>query len=510
MEKIKLDTKIALINPPYREMKHIVGPIFPIGLGYIKATMEKIYSIKCDLFDFSVTNKSNEELIKEYKLEKYSIIGISTFSLNFLNIVDFIKSLKNLGIIIIVGGHHASLTKEKLLIDFDFIDFSIIGFGEHTFSILVNHLINNNLTSLCNIDGICYRKDDGSIVYNPPSYKNFDIKNIPFPDRNDIIYDYKLDIIDSRDKVLTISSSRGCPYLCTYCVNCNNNDLFIREVEDVLNEIKYLLNKNDYNHIEFIDCNFFLFPKRALSIIENIKRNFSDIGINFQTRTDQIVKNKKYIEKIANYSNISINLGVESNSETVLKRYNKQTTPNINQEAINILKALSIEVTPYIIMFESLESINDIRKNFDFIIENNLTKYNVVNNLYQTLMPFYGTEYYLKYKNYYTGSIHKRMIPIFLDNKVKSLYDVLYKYRNEFEDVINEIIYNIHKKIDKNNDYNYIDELLNDANLIMKLPYSIFEYFLIMIEKYDTCDYNLFLNSNFVNIINTLRKKYND
>ena len=154
MEKIKLDTKIALINPPDREMKHIVGPIFPIGLGYIKATMEKIYSIKCDLFDFSVTNKSNEELIKEYKLEKYSIIGISTFSLNFLNIVDFIKSLKNLGIIIIVGGHHASLTKEKLLIDFDFIDFSIIGFGEHTFSILVNHLINNNLTSLCNIDGI--------------------------------------------------------------------------------------------------------------------------------------------------------------------------------------------------------------------------------------------------------------------------------------------------------------------------------------------------------------------
>ena len=43
--------KIALINPPYREIYHVLEPVYPIGLGMIQANCNK-NGIKVDLFDF--------------------------------------------------------------------------------------------------------------------------------------------------------------------------------------------------------------------------------------------------------------------------------------------------------------------------------------------------------------------------------------------------------------------------------------------------------------------------
>ena len=39
--------KIALINPPYRVVRHTLSPSFPLGLGYIKkyATIMDFYAI---------------------------------------------------------------------------------------------------------------------------------------------------------------------------------------------------------------------------------------------------------------------------------------------------------------------------------------------------------------------------------------------------------------------------------------------------------------------------------
>lgn len=54
---------------------------------------------------------------------------------------------------------------------------------------------------------------------------------------------------------------------------------------------------------------------------------------------------------------------------------------------------------------------------------NDLLDYATVGNIYQTLVPFYGSHYYDDYHDYYIGSIHERTKPIFVDNKVQNLYD---------------------------------------------------------------------------------------
>ncbi len=55
--------KIALINPPYRVVRHTLSPSFPLGLGYIKKVCDN-NGLLCDLYDFSASTKSDDELIK--------------------------------------------------------------------------------------------------------------------------------------------------------------------------------------------------------------------------------------------------------------------------------------------------------------------------------------------------------------------------------------------------------------------------------------------------------------
>ena len=114
--------KIALINPPFREVKHTIRDAFPLGLGYIKAYCES-KGVACDLFDFSCTKLNDEELVQKYGLNDYEIIGISTYSLFFSDTVNLINILKRKSNCIVVGGHHASLCGKKLLEDFPNIDF---------------------------------------------------------------------------------------------------------------------------------------------------------------------------------------------------------------------------------------------------------------------------------------------------------------------------------------------------------------------------------------------------
>ena len=173
--------KIALINPPYRVVRHTLSPSFPLGLGYIKKVCDN-NGLLCDLYDFSASTKSDDELIKKYNIMSYDIIGVSSYSLFFTDTIKLINKIKNKNNIIIVGGHHATLCRGKLLEEFKNIDYCLMGFGEYSFCELIKNI---DSPDKYRINGLCYRKGD-SIIENEEDYGDFVLDNIPFPDRNNI------------------------------------------------------------------------------------------------------------------------------------------------------------------------------------------------------------------------------------------------------------------------------------------------------------------------------------
>ncbi len=320
--------KIALINPPYRSEKAIISPTYPLGLGYIKKSCSD-NGVKVDLFDFSCTKKNDEELIDRYRLWKYDLIGITTFTPTFKDTINFIKHLKqfNNNNQIVFGGHHADLLGVKILEDYNDVDFVLQGFGEESFPKLIKE-IQGEMNFTC-ISGLIYRNIDGikgNKIVIPKKLDDFN-----FPDRNDIIYDYPTGKLEETELTnLTISTSRGCPYRCNYCVLSEQNYWIERSSEDIVNEvIECFSDNNKYTLINFVDDNFFVKPQRAKNIIEEIGRLHPGIMFSFQTRADQIVKNSEFLKEISEKYDICIALGVESQSESVLMRYNKKNTPEI-------------------------------------------------------------------------------------------------------------------------------------------------------------------------------------
>lgn len=489
--------KIALVNPPYREVMHIVNPAFPLGLGYIKSVCEE-NGVHCDLFDFSATELTDEELVQKYNLYSYKIIAVSSYSPIFNDIVKFIRQVKNVNNIIVVGGHHVSLVKKKVLEDFEEIDYGLIGFGEYSFLEFVK---NFDKLERYKIPGLCYRKGDEYIL-NSIDYNNFNLDKVPFPDRSDIIYDFNKNNIEDISKgVLSISSSRGCPYKCTYCVNCNNNYWLKRSVENVIEEIEVEYKKNEYNIINFVDCNFMVDIERAYKIIKKILRINSKIAVSFQTRTDQIVDNKEIIEELLSTQRCNIVLGVESNSNIVLKRYKKGTDDKINQAAIDIIKKNGVQPCIYMIMFESLETLEDIRENYNFIKYNNLYSFAMIGNLYQTIIPFYGSDYHTEYERYYTNEVHSQASPIFVDKRVQYLYNSMKIFQNKYQDKITNILIRLDQNLDKN-------EFKKDRIFLIKSQYLVFEYFLIMCEKFKFCYYESFKESKLCKVIDSKLEEY--
>ena len=488
--------KIALINPPYRVVRHTLSPSFPLGLGYIKKVCDN-NGLLCDLYDFSASTKSDDELIKKYNIMSYDIIGVSSYSLFFTDTIKLINKIKNKNNIIIVGGHHATLCRGKLLEEFKNIYYCLMGFVEYSFCELIKNI---DSTNKYRINGLCYRKGD-SIIENEEDYGDFVLDNIPFPDRNNITVDFNENkTIDISKTILNISTSRGCPYHCTYCVNCKNNYWLKRSPENVLDEVKREMNKNQYKRINFIDCNFYVDPKRAEDIINKIHSKYPEVSFSFQTRSDQIVNNKSEIIKLLNRVKCNIDIGIESNSNAVLQRYKKEINEKTNQEAIDILKETNCEIVVYIIMFEALETLSDIRKTFDFLKKNQLTQYNGINNLYQTIIPFYGSQYYDDYHEFYNGSIHERTHPKFIHSDVEELYNVMRDFRNRFEDIIEEVI------VDINNDFSW--DKRDDLSFLSKIAYITFEYYLIMCEKYSICDKEEFEKTKIYKKLISILKKY--
>lgn len=477
--------RIALINPPFREVKHRMKDAYPLGLGYIKAFCNS-KGIDCDLYDFSCSRLSDYDLIEKYNLHSYDLIGISSYSLFFNDTVRLINLLKNSHNTIIVGGHHATLCGAKILQDFPNIDFCLKGFGEKSFYEFVNFWGTEDIYS---VPGLCYRKGMG-FFENPIIYEGLDINEFVSPVRDDIIIDGDNYEFDVTNKVFHISTSRGCPYHCTYCVNCKNNYWLVRSESSILDELKQEFYGKNYKYINFVDCNFYVNPSRAERIIEKIRSVYPGVKFSFQTRSDQICNNKERLKKLLSVGDCSVTLGIESNSSRVLKRYHKETTPQINQDAINFLKQTPSQTLVYMIMFEALESLDDIRESFDFLKDNNLLDYATVGNIYQTLVPFYGSQYYDEYHNYYIGSIHERTTPVFVDHKVKKLYDAVYEFRNLYEDRISEAVFilsGLTKTIDEKK------ELL----FLLKIQYVVFEFLLVVCENFGFCDVGLLQEAGF-------------
>ena len=155
----------------------------------------------------------------------------------------------------------------------------------------------------------------------------------------------------------SISSSRGCPFHCSFCSIPRAgkiNRWRPRNIEDVVEEILFLNKRHGVYHFYFVDDNFIITTNdsynRAAHFAELILQKAPPIRFGFMCRSAAIEKNLFHLLKNSGLSGVF--LGIESFSQAVLDRYKKRETVADHLQAIETLNSLAITINPGFIFFD--------------------------------------------------------------------------------------------------------------------------------------------------------------
>ena len=267
--------------------------------------------------------------------------------------------------IIIVGGPGVYHSWDRNIADKTGIDFFVIGEGEEAFFQLVKVFIDNQCTKLSTaIPGVL----SAGKLFSPRRVFIKDINSLPFPTFKE--FDLKAYNPNSNYHPLPMLLSRGCINRCSYCVDWYMCWPFrTRKKESVIAEIKHHLDTYGVNNIEFNDllCNGNL--PHIESLCESISaENFGINWISYAAIRKSM--SDRLMQKMKQSGCNSLCYGVESGSDFVLKRMNKNYT---KKDAANVLKMThnaGILTRINIIVGFPGETNDDFQQTLDFIYEN--------------------------------------------------------------------------------------------------------------------------------------------
>lgn len=301
---------------------------------------------------------------------------------NFLHMVK----AEELSSYITAYGYYPTTDFEDVLQECPDLDSVVLGEPELTFSEVAKAITSQ--ASLEKFPGLAQRADSGAIVSQRRELvANLD--ELPFPVRTEALF---------RLPEVNLQGSRGCYGGCTFCyINpfYGQGSLWRgRTPENIIAEIDELIAKHQIKEFYFTDPNFFgpgeRSQRRALHLATLLKSRNIRFGI--EARVNDI--HEETVSALVDAGLHHLLIGLESGSNSSLKRINKMTTVAQNENAIKVLRKYGIEPNIGFIMFEPDSSLVDIRVNFEFLKRNDLMKNLVItaNMLYHHLIVLKGTK----------------------------------------------------------------------------------------------------------------------
>jgi radical SAM superfamily enzyme YgiQ (UPF0313 family) len=168
------------------------------------------------------------------------------------------------------------------------------------------------------------------------------------------------------DRFTTMQTSRGCPWPCVFCdiPIFNEGKWRSRSPAHVIEEFK-LLQSQGYGAVYFVDDHFLLQPKRIDAICKGINEAGVTIEWGCEGRVDSVAQH--LFPAMAKAHCRTIMFGIESGSQAVLDRLNKEQTLQEVETAVTTAKKAGIEIVHgFFVVGTPGETVEDMRSTFDF------------------------------------------------------------------------------------------------------------------------------------------------
>ena len=323
----------------------------PLGLMYI-ASYLRSRGYNCQILEVGLKNLTLVETIKRIKRIKPKVVGISILSASTITAVPLAKEIKKELPHVIVGCGGTHVCVDPTFIErYPYFDFAVKGEGE-----LMMYEIMKKMDDGKKVSGMY----DGGYVK--------DLNSLPFPDYNLISfpeYGYPLDKVGKRWTAISIMSSRGCPFNCSFCCKSDSRRYVrYRSADNIFAEIEthYPISRGEYS---FVDDILTLNPKVVTDLCKKIiakKLKFSWIAM---TRADCLDIGLAKIMKKAGCRELLI--GVESGDPRVRNEIVKK---RVNDEdifrAIKICRQVGIRSSIFLMLGFPTEGKEEVEETLNY------------------------------------------------------------------------------------------------------------------------------------------------
>lgn len=296
----------------------------PVGLGYLATALRNI-GHEPDVQD-CVINKWNIKNILDYiDISKPEIVGITMFSQSINNVREILKEIKTKypKIISIIGGPHPTGISERVLKDLKNADYGVIGEGEIPLQQLAKYLEKGE-GKLENIPGLIWR--EGTTIHSNLKIEHEKLEDFGFPAWDLINPCNYFSSPSVGPNTSVIHTSRGCPFLCQFCVKLGRK-LRFRNLDHIYEEINMLHYKYGVNHFILCDEGFAMkpyFTKAFCQYVIDKGDNFyysAGMGLRLNVLDDEMLE----LMKKANFK-CHVNIGIESGVPRIRKLMKKSLT----------------------------------------------------------------------------------------------------------------------------------------------------------------------------------------
>jgi len=324
--------KVALVAPPY-PLEEAPSP--PLGICYIASSLEAM-GAEVILIDYIVSRYSREKLTKELESFRPDIVGVTSVTMNFPQAVDIVKTTKayDPSIITMMGGPHVSFDAMSTLIKYPEIDIIVMGEGERTVMELMQCIREKD--SWNKVDGIAFKKD-GQVVITRPRELIRDLDSLPMPDRDILPVSRYLAL----GFPVSITTSRGCPYQCIFCVGRRmvGNRIRVRTAPHVADEIEQILSYG-FPRINIADDLFTANRKWVTELCTEIKKRGLKFSWSAFARVNTV--DRELLETMREAGCDTVSFGIESGNPEMLKRIKKGITLEHARKAVKACKEAGI------------------------------------------------------------------------------------------------------------------------------------------------------------------------
>jgi anaerobic magnesium-protoporphyrin IX monomethyl ester cyclase len=326
----------------------------PIGIMYIASFLNS-KGYNCQILDIGCKALSMKETIRRIKKINPRVIGISILTPSTITAVPLAREIRKKlpHILIGCGGTHVCIDP-TFISRYKCFDFGVKGEGE-----LIMLQIMKKLDKGEKIKGLY----DGGYV------KNLD--SLPFPDYGLIDfkeYGYPLDPIGKRWTAISMTTSRGCPFSCSFCSKPESRRYVrYRSATNIVDEIEknYPISRGEYS---FLDDTMTLNQKNMEEVCRQIIQRKLKISWIAMTRADCL--SLKLAKLMSKSGCRELMIGVESGDERVRNEIiKKRVTDKTIFKAIKICRQVGIRSSIFLMLGFPTEGKAEIEKtvNYPFV-----------------------------------------------------------------------------------------------------------------------------------------------